>query len=146
MAGLTVGYARSSTYTQDLTAQREALERLFAEAKGAGYHAGVTSPRATGSIAVQPWLGLGRPRHREQEPWAVRIWIEETPEECGRLTWRGLIRHFPQDGQSYVQTFDEIIHSPKRYFVWPKGGENSRPQARPYGATVPAGVLATPSR
>jgi hypothetical protein len=55
----------------------------------------------------------------------VRIWIEETPEECGRLTWRGLIRHLPEDGPSYVQTFDEIIHSLKRYFVWPKGGENS---------------------
>ncbi|TMK44301.1 MAG: hypothetical protein E6G66_14270 [Actinobacteria bacterium] len=73
MAGLTVGYARCTTDAQDLTAQREALERLFAEAKGAGYHAGVTSPRATGSIAVQPWLGLGRPRHREQEPWAYQM-------------------------------------------------------------------------
>ena len=64
-----------------------------------------------------------------QEPpshsFLVRIWIEETPEECGRLTWRGLIRHLPEDGQSYVRTFDEIIHSLKRYFVWPKGGENS---------------------
>jgi hypothetical protein len=64
---------------------------------------------------------------RQESPshsFLVRIRIEETPEECGRLTWRGLIRH-PEDGQSYVQTFDETIHSLKRYFVWPKGGENS---------------------
>jgi len=38
----------------------------------------------------------------------LRVWIESTREESGRLSWRGFIVHLPDEDRSYVQSFDEI--------------------------------------
>jgi hypothetical protein len=43
----------------------------------------------------------------------LRIWIEEIPQESGRLCWRGSITHFPDEDRRYVQTFDQVAA-----FIW----------------------------
>jgi len=36
----------------------------------------------------------------------VRIWLEETAEEAGRVTWRGHITHVPSGERRYFEELD----------------------------------------
>ncbi len=38
----------------------------------------------------------------------IRIWIEETAEEAGRVVWRGQIVHVPSGERRHVQDLDSI--------------------------------------
>lgn len=40
----------------------------------------------------------------------LRIWIEETRDERGRVTWRGHITHLPDEQRRPVETFGQINH------------------------------------
>ncbi len=39
----------------------------------------------------------------------VRIWIEETAEEAGRVTWRGHITHVPSRKRQYLHKLEQLI-------------------------------------
>ena len=41
-------------------------------------------------------------------PFIVKVWIEETAEETGRVVWRGHITHVPSGKQRYIQNLDDI--------------------------------------
>ncbi|MCB8978727.1 MAG: hypothetical protein H6657_15000 [Ardenticatenaceae bacterium] len=41
-------------------------------------------------------------------PFVVKIWIEETSEEAGQVTWRGHITHIPSGKQHYISSLDDI--------------------------------------
>jgi hypothetical protein len=42
-------------------------------------------------------------------PFVVKIWLEETAEEAGRVVWRGHITHVPNGTRRYVQDLDSIV-------------------------------------
>ncbi|NLS77503.1 MAG: hypothetical protein GXY76_09620 [Chloroflexi bacterium] len=46
----------------------------------------------------------------EQEPqsFILKVWVEETAEEAGRVTWRGHITHVPSNLRRYIQDLGEI--------------------------------------
>ncbi len=39
----------------------------------------------------------------------IRIWLEETDEEAGRVTWRGHITHVPSGERRYLKDLDDIL-------------------------------------
>lgn len=43
----------------------------------------------------------------------IKIWLEETAEEAGHVTWRGQITHVPSGEKRYVQELPEISR-----FIW----------------------------
>jgi hypothetical protein len=38
----------------------------------------------------------------------VKVWVEETAEEAGQVTWRGHIIHVPSGKRHYIQDLDAI--------------------------------------
>ena len=38
----------------------------------------------------------------------VKVWVEETAEEAGQVTWRGHITHVPSGKRRYLEHLDEI--------------------------------------
>jgi len=38
----------------------------------------------------------------------IKIWLEETAEEAGRVTWRGHITHVPGGERRYLQDLDKV--------------------------------------
>ena len=38
----------------------------------------------------------------------VKIWLEETVEETGRVMWRGYITHVPSGERRYLENLDDI--------------------------------------
>lgn len=50
----------------------------------------------------------------------LRIWIEDMPEESGKLVWRGSIAYLPADDRGYVQSFDDIADFIRRHVGWPE--------------------------
>lgn len=38
----------------------------------------------------------------------VKVWLEETKEEAGRVTWRGHITHIPSRKRHYIKKLDDI--------------------------------------
>jgi hypothetical protein len=38
----------------------------------------------------------------------VRVWIEQTADEAGALSWRGHVTHLPDGDRRYVQAFDDV--------------------------------------
>lgn len=45
----------------------------------------------------------------------VKIWLEETVEEAGQATWRGVITHIPGGEQRYVKDLEEVLDLIKFY-------------------------------
>ena len=39
----------------------------------------------------------------------VKIWLEETTEETGRVLWRGHITHVPSGERRYLKDLDDIL-------------------------------------
>jgi hypothetical protein len=39
----------------------------------------------------------------------VRIWLEETAEETGRITWRGHITHVPSGKRHYLKNLEDSL-------------------------------------
>ena len=39
----------------------------------------------------------------------LKIWLEETAQEAGHVTWRGHITHVPSGKRLYVEDLDKII-------------------------------------
>lgn len=44
----------------------------------------------------------------DSQSFVVRIWLEETVQETGRVNWRGHITHVPSGRRRYVKSLDEI--------------------------------------
>jgi hypothetical protein len=51
----------------------------------------------------------------------LRIWIEETRDERGRVTWRGNITHLPDERRRHVETFGQI----NQFIYQHLGGQDS---------------------
>jgi len=45
----------------------------------------------------------------DPQSFIIKIWLEETAAEAGRVTWRGHITHVPSGQRSYVQDLDDIV-------------------------------------
>lgn len=79
-----------------------------------------------------------------QEPrshtFLIRIWIEEIPEQVGRLSWRGHITHLPDEERRYVQTFEEIARFIQGCAAppWPPAPSESRPAGEHEHTAKPA--------
>lgn len=38
----------------------------------------------------------------------IKVWLEETAEEVGRVLWRGYITHVPSGERRYIEDFEAI--------------------------------------
>jgi hypothetical protein len=38
----------------------------------------------------------------------TKVWLEESDQEAGRATWRGIITHVPSGKQRYLSRLDEV--------------------------------------
>lgn len=48
----------------------------------------------------------------------VKIWIEETAAEAGRVLWRGHITHVPSGDRCYFQDFGAMLAFMKTRLQW----------------------------
>ena len=48
------------------------------------------------------------PTESNTQSFIIKVWLEETVEETGRVIWRGHITHVPSGQRRYVQNMDEI--------------------------------------
>ncbi len=48
------------------------------------------------------------PSESNTQSFIIKVWLEETVEETGRVIWRGHITHVPSGQRRYVQNMDEI--------------------------------------
>ena len=54
------------------------------------------------------------PGEYERHSFIVRIWLEETAAESGRVRWRGSITHIPEADRRYLRSLWEIV-----FFIMP---------------------------
>jgi hypothetical protein len=47
----------------------------------------------------------------------VKIWIEETAAEAGRVLWRGHVTHVPSGNRCYFQDLDTMLSFMKAHLV-----------------------------
>jgi hypothetical protein len=57
----------------------------------------------------------------------LRIWIEETMDERGGLTWRGHITHLPDERRRHVETFGQINQFIRQHLAEQGGADSSLP-------------------
>jgi hypothetical protein len=66
---------------------------------------------------------------KKEEPmghtFLLRIWIEETRDERGRLTWRGHITHLPDERRRHVETFGQINQFIRQHLAEQEGASSS---------------------
>ena len=55
----------------------------------------------------------------------LRIWIEETRDERGRLTWRGHITHLPDERHRHVETFGQINQFIRQHLAEQESADSS---------------------
>ena len=58
----------------------------------------------------------------------IRIWLEETPQETPRPTWRGHITHVPSGQRRYLQDLNEMVAFIRPYVEEMKGADASPPR------------------
>ncbi len=51
---------------------------------------------------------VAKPPDSVTHSFVIRIWIEETVEEAGRVIWRGSITHFPGNERRFIQELKSI--------------------------------------
>lgn len=60
----------------------------------------------------------------------LRVWIEETMDEGGRLTWRGHITHLPDERRRHVETFGQIVQFIRQHLAEQENADSSPPSPR----------------